>query len=56
MKTVVLGNDEAARAIYNPSLVALANHYGYSRGPASRTGPRPKARSSDPTEGGSNRC
>jgi transposase len=29
MKTVVLGNDEAARAIYNPSLVALANHYGY---------------------------
>jgi hypothetical protein len=29
MKTVVLGNDKAARAIYNPSLVALANHYGY---------------------------
>ena len=29
MKTVVLGNDEAARAVYNPSLVALANHYGY---------------------------
>ena len=26
MKTVVLGNDESARPIYNPSLVALANH------------------------------
>ena len=26
MKTAVLGNDETARAIYNPSLVALADH------------------------------
>ena len=29
MKTVVTGTDEEGAVVYNPSLVALANHYGY---------------------------
>lgn len=29
MKTAVIGTDEDDAVVYNPSLVALANHYGY---------------------------
>jgi transposase len=29
MKTAVIGADEDDAVVYNPSLVALANHYGY---------------------------
>jgi transposase len=29
MKTAVIGTDEDELVVYNPSLVALASHYGY---------------------------